>query len=111
MHLALGAKNKLKFIDGYMEIPDEDYLNCNAWECCNHLIQSWIINYVTPYIAQILVFHEHAIDVWQDLKERFFKVDRVCIAMLRSTINNLKQDSKFVLDYFTKMKTTCPHPF
>lgn len=74
---------------------------------------------------QILVFHEHAIDVWQDLKERFFKVDRVCIAMLRSTINNLKQDSKFVLDYFTGMKTmwvelnsrchmlrcTCPHPF
>lgn len=48
MPIALGAKNKLKLIDGYMEIPDEDYLNCNAWECCNHLIQSWIINYVTP---------------------------------------------------------------
>jgi len=29
---AFGVKNKLKFIDGSMEIPDEDELNHNAWE-------------------------------------------------------------------------------
>jgi len=27
---AFGAKNKLKFVDGSMEIPDEDDLNRNA---------------------------------------------------------------------------------
>jgi hypothetical protein len=37
---AFGAKNKLKFIDGSMEIPDEDDLNRSAWERCNHLVQS-----------------------------------------------------------------------
>lgn len=45
---AFGAKNKLKFIDGSMEIPDEDDLNRNVWERCNHLVQSWIINSVSP---------------------------------------------------------------
>jgi len=54
---AFGAKNKLKFIDGSMEIPREDDLNQNVWERCNHFIQSWIINSVTPQIAQTLVFH------------------------------------------------------
>lgn len=121
---AFGAKNKLKFIDGSMEIPDDDDLNRAAWERCNHLIQSWIINSVSPQIAQTLVFHENAIDAWQDLKERFAKADRIRIATLRSKINNLKQGSKTVLDYFTEMKTlweelnshrpmphcTCPHP-
>jgi len=83
------AKNKLKFIDGSMEIPEEDDLNRNAWERCNHLIQSWIINYVSPQIAQTLVFHENAIDAWLDLKERFAKANRIRIATLRSKINNL----------------------
>lgn len=107
-----------------MEIPDEDDLNRNAWERCNQLVHSWIINSVSPQIAQTLVFHENAIDAWNELKERFAKADRIRIASLRSKINNLKQGSKTVLEYFTEMKTlweelnshrpmphcTCPHP-
>jgi len=96
---AFGAKNKLKFIDGSMEIPDKDDLNRSAWERCNHLIQSWIINSVSPQIAQTLVFHENAIDAWLNLKEPFSKADTIRIATLRSKIHNLKQGSKLVLDY------------
>jgi len=58
------------------------------------------------------------------LQERFSKVDRICVASLRSSINNLKQGDKSVLDYFIEMKSlweelnshrpmpicTCPHP-
>ena len=33
---AFGAKNKLKFVDGSMEIPYEDDLNRNAWERWNN---------------------------------------------------------------------------
>jgi len=60
----------------------------------------------------------------EELKERFSKVDRIREASLRSSINNLKQGSKFVLEYFIEMKTlweelnshrslalyTCIHP-
>ncbi|MCI26703.1 integrase catalytic region, partial [Trifolium medium] len=87
-----------------MPIPDFDDLNRRAWERCNHLIHSWIINSVSEQIAQTLVFHENCIDVWLDLQERFSKVDRIRIANLRTSINNLKQGSKSVLDYFTEMK-------
>jgi hypothetical protein len=80
MQRALGAKNKLVFINGSVPIPNLDDLNRDAWERCNHLVYSWLINSVSPQIAQTLVFHEHAIDVWDELKERFAKVDRIRIA-------------------------------
>ena len=67
MQRALGAKNKLVFINGSIPIPDFDDLNRNARECCNHLIHSWILNSVSPQIAQTIVFHERAIDVWEEL--------------------------------------------
>ena len=54
--------------------------------------------------AQTIVFYDTALDVWRDLQERFSKIDRIRIATFRSTINNLKQGSKSVLDYFTELK-------
>jgi len=80
MQRALGAKNKLPFINGTLHVPDTDDLNCNAWERCNHLVHSWLINSVSDSISQTIVFHDNAFDVWEDLKERFSKVDRIRIA-------------------------------
>jgi len=104
MQRALGAKNKLSFINVILHVPENDDLNRNAWEQCNHLVHSWLINSVLDSIAQTIVFHDNAYDVWEDLKERFSKVDRIRIAQLRSSINTLKQGTKSVLDYFTEMK-------
>jgi len=36
---------------------------------------------------------------WQDLHERFSKIDRIHNATLYSSFNNLKQGTKSVLDY------------
>jgi hypothetical protein len=124
MKHVLGAKNKLFFVDGSIPIPPTDDLNCSAWDRCNYLIHSRILNSVSPQIAQTIVFHEYAIDVWIELQDRFSKVDRVRIASLRTAINNLKQGTKSVLEYFTDLKSlweelnshrpmpmfTCPHP-
>ena len=44
MQRALGTKNKLGFIKGNIHVPDSDDLLCSAWERCNHLVQSWLIN-------------------------------------------------------------------
>jgi len=105
MQRALGAMNKLVSINGPIHIPNLDYLNGNAWQRCNHLIHSWIINSVSPQIAHTIVFHERAIDVWEELKEQYSKVYRICIATLRLAINNLKQGSMFVFEYLTEIMT------
>jgi len=82
MQHALRAKNKLPFINGALPVPDDDDFNKTVWERCNHLVQSWLIASVSDSIAQNIVFHDTAFDVWQDLKERFSKVDRIRIAKL-----------------------------
>ena len=67
-------------------------------------VQSWLIASVSNSIAQTIVFHDTAFDVWQDLQESFSKVDCIRIANLCSSINNLKQRSKYVLEYFPELK-------
>lgn len=94
----LGAKKNLTIIDGSMEILDFDDLNRAAWEQCNHLVHSWIINYVSDSISQTIIFHQNSIDVWNDLKEIFSKIDRVRVAHLRFQLNNMKQGGKIVLE-------------
>lgn len=69
MRKALGAKNKLSIIDGSMEIPYFDDLN----QRCNHLVHSWLINYVSDSITQTIIFHENSIDVWMILKKYLLK--------------------------------------
>lgn len=103
MQRALGAKNKLAFIDGSITVPDSTDLNHAAQERCNYLIHSWLLNSVSEPIAQTIVFLENALDVWIDLKERFAKADRIRVANIRAKLNNLKQESKSVLDYYTEM--------
>jgi len=68
MQHALGAKNKIPFINGSIHVADPLDLNHNAWERCNHVVHSWIINSVSDSIAQTIVFHDNAFDVWEDLK-------------------------------------------
>jgi len=97
MQRALGTKNKLGFINGNIPVPDSDDLLRSAWERCNHLVQSWIINSLSESIAQTVVFYDSALEIWQDLHERFSKVDSL-------SINSLKQGNKPVIDYFTELK-------
>jgi len=50
------------------------------------------------------VFLKKSIDIWQILKEKFSKVDRIRVTNIRSKINNLKQGSKSILDYFSEIQ-------
>lgn len=72
MKIDLGGKMKLKFIDGILLVPADSFdPSGRAWDRCNMLVHSWIINSVSDIIAQSIVFMENIIDVWNDLKERF----------------------------------------
>lgn len=65
----------------------------------------WLINSVSDSIGQTIMVNENSIDVWEDLKERFSKIDHVLLSNLRSQLNSLKQRARFVLEYFIGMKT------
>lgn len=97
------VQNKLSMIDHSTPVPN-DGINKSSCEWCNHILHSWMINYVYDSIAQTILYHDNVIEVWDDLKERFSKIVRVWVSTLQSQLNSLKQGSKSVLDYFIEIK-------
>ncbi|GAU22432.1 hypothetical protein TSUD_123190 [Trifolium subterraneum] len=75
-----------------------------AWNRCNMLVHSWIMNSVSDSIAQSIVFMENAINVWNDLKERFSQADLVRIDELQQELHSLKQDSRSVTEFYSDLK-------
>ncbi|XP_045809708.1 uncharacterized protein LOC123904057 [Trifolium pratense] len=100
-----------------------DELNFIAWERCNNLVHSWLINSMKPQVAESVVYIENAVDVWNDLKERYLQGDRVRVATLYQDISNFMEGSLKVSEFFTEMRAlweeldqfrplprfTCPH--
>jgi gag-polypeptide of LTR copia-type len=55
MTVALGVKNKLCFVDGTLDEPtakDEK----KAWQRCNHMVFSWLINALSKDLRDSVVF-------------------------------------------------------
>ncbi|GAU31202.1 hypothetical protein TSUD_210590 [Trifolium subterraneum] len=105
MRRALHGKLKIEFIDGSIAVPTDPFdPSFRAWNRCNSLVHSWILNSVSDSIAQSLVFLENAIDVWTDLRERFAQADLVRIAELQQEIHSLKQESRTVTEFYSDLK-------
>jgi hypothetical protein len=104
MRRAIGAKNKFDFVDGTIKVPDDFDPSYRAWCRCNVLIHSWIMNSVDDSIAQSIVYLENAIDVWNELKERFSRGDYIRISELQVEIYGLKQGNRSVSEFYTALK-------
>lgn len=105
MRRVLISKNKYKFVDGTFPVPAAHDPTYEAWERCNNLIHTWIMNSVSPPIAQSVVYIENAVDVWTDLRERFSQGDLIRVAELQEEIYAFKQGNMSVTEYFTELRS------
>lgn len=48
---ALGAKNKLGFIEGFTKRPDTSDHMFHQWQCCDYMVIGWILNSLKPKIS------------------------------------------------------------
>ena len=71
MTISLNAKSKLGFIDGTITAPDAktEPNDCASWKNCNDIILSWILNSLTPDLADSVIFSNTAQEVWEDLRD------------------------------------------
>lgn len=65
---------------------------------------SWILNIVNQELSVGIVFASSAALVWQDLKERFDKVNGSRIFFLHRSIATLNQGESIASVYFTRLK-------
>lgn len=103
MKKVLIVKNKFKFVDGSLMAPDSFDPSGEAFERCNNLVHSWILNSVSPSIAQSIMHIESASRCWKILKDS--QGNSMCVAELKVELYHLKQGNMSVTDFFTHMST------
>ncbi|XP_072060351.1 uncharacterized protein [Arachis hypogaea] len=102
---ALSSKNKIKFVNGSISKPESTDPLFEVWERCNDYVISWITLSLSPDIAQSVMWHNVASDLWKDLKHRYFQGDVFKVAGLEKEMFTLRQGDLNMTDYFTRLKS------
>lgn len=105
MKRALLSKNKLKFVNGKLPMPNEDDPSFDAWERCNSMVASWISRTLTAQIASSVVSIDSATHLWDELQERFTKSNYFRFSDLLQSAHSIKQGELSVSDFYTNLKT------
>ncbi|XP_020873505.1 uncharacterized protein LOC110226368 [Arabidopsis lyrata subsp. lyrata] len=105
MRISLDAKNKLGFIDGSLPRPVESDSNFRLWSRCNSMVKSWMLNSVSPQIYRSILRMNDAVDIWRDLFSRFHLTNLPRTYNLTQEIQDLRQGSMSLSEYYTLLKT------
>nr|KYP47946.1 hypothetical protein KK1_030433 [Cajanus cajan] len=62
--MALVSKNNIGFLNGTIPIPVATDPIYSSWERCNTLLMSWLLNSLSPSIAQSVIFFDRAVDIY-----------------------------------------------
>ncbi|KAF7127773.1 hypothetical protein RHSIM_Rhsim11G0163200 [Rhododendron simsii] len=105
MTISLNAKSKLGFVDGTITAPlaktkPDDYA---SWRRCNDMILSWILNSLTPDLADSVIYSTTTQEVWEALRDRFSQSDATRIFQIERDIACLTQDQMTVAAYYTRL--------
>uniref|UniRef100_A0A803P5H6 Retrotransposon Copia-like N-terminal domain-containing protein n=1 Tax=Cannabis sativa TaxID=3483 RepID=A0A803P5H6_CANSA len=105
MMIALVARKKIRFINGKLpqrEKDDEDY---DSWCRCNSTVISWILHAISGEIADSILYHDNAAEIWDELHERFNEKNAPRIFEAKKMMQSLTQGSNTVTTYFTRLKS------
>ncbi|XP_074368570.1 uncharacterized protein LOC141708711 [Apium graveolens] len=108
--MALGAKNKLGFIDGSLHKPAEDSVDYNKWIRNDYMVMSWLTSSMEPVIFDSFIFATSAHDLWTDVADRFGNYGR------GQGQSNFKKDFKrskldLICDHFKRKGHTADQCF
>ncbi|TMW81348.1 hypothetical protein EJD97_010178 [Solanum chilense] len=105
MKIALLGKRKYVFVTGVCtRVLYREELH-EQWETWNAIVLSWLMNTVSEELLSGIVYATNSFSVWNDLKERFDKVNRVTIYRFHTDIATLSQVTNTISHYFSKLKT------
>lgn len=105
MLMAIGAHNKFGFLDGSITKPVPIDPNFSVWYRCNLMVSPWICVFVSPKIAQVILYIDLAEKMWKLLIEWFEQSNEPRIFELHQAINAITQSQSFVNDYFTRLES------
>ncbi|XP_070015793.1 uncharacterized protein [Nicotiana sylvestris] len=104
MRVALLGRNKLGMVDGSCMKESFPTTMKNHWERVNVIVLSWIMNFVNSSLLGGIMYAYNTQVVWDDLYERFYKVDDARTFNLHKEIGTMTQGTSSVSVYYSKLK-------
>ncbi|PNX93517.1 retrovirus-related Pol polyprotein from transposon TNT 1-94 [Trifolium pratense] len=101
---ALRARKKFGFVDGTIGRPGEESSDLEDWWTNNSLLVSWIMNTIEPSLRSTMSHMEVAMDLWNDIKERFSIANGPRIQQLKAELVECKQKGLTIVTYYGKLK-------
>ncbi|XP_059281254.1 uncharacterized protein LOC132034942 [Lycium ferocissimum] len=104
MKLVWRGKNKLGFVFGTCKKEMYDSSLHELWDRCDAIVLALIVNTVSKDLISTVIYASNAYKVWEDLKERFNKVNTSTTYHLHREIATVTQGVDSVSVYFSKLK-------
>lgn len=102
MERAFGIKSKLGFVRGDFPRPTDPY-QLVRWERCDSVVLTWIVNSVSPEIAETLTHSKSSMEAWFVLQIRFSGSNGPRLYALHREITNFCQGELLVSEYHGKL--------
>ncbi|CAM8957205.1 unnamed protein product [Rhodiola kirilowii] len=68
---AFCSKCKLRFLDGQISQPADDYDEIDDWWSVNSMLVAWILQSIDPSLQSTITYSNKVKDLWDDLKQCF----------------------------------------
>ncbi|KAL0308590.1 UNVERIFIED_CONTAM: hypothetical protein Sradi_5801300 [Sesamum radiatum] len=91
VRLALGAKQKVGFIDGTCAKPAENKEELEQWQRVDCMILSWLLNSISKDIAEAFLYTTSAHELWKELETRFGDSNGPMLYDVQKRITSLTQ--------------------
>ncbi|KAL2242588.1 UNVERIFIED_CONTAM: Copia protein [Sesamum indicum] len=104
MIFALGARQKVGFIDGTCPKPTQDKTEIEQWQKIDCMVITWILNSISKNIVQAFLYTTSARDLWLELESRFGESNGPLLYQIQREIGSITQNNNSVAVYFTNLK-------
>ncbi|XP_019230465.1 PREDICTED: uncharacterized protein LOC109211384 [Nicotiana attenuata] len=99
MIVSLSARNKIGFIDGSCTKLAVDSPQYRQWDRCNNMVISWLINSLSPDIAESVQYSETAESIWKQLNNRYGTVNgtkpcKSCVCAAKEGLQKEKEEDR-----------------
>ena len=103
--MALDVCNKRGFIDGIIPKPSLTHRDYGAWSCCNDMVATWLMNFVSKKIGESLLFISNVEGIWNNLLARLKQDDAPRVYDIEKRLRKIEQGSMDVSTYYTELVT------
>ncbi|XP_009786085.1 uncharacterized protein [Nicotiana sylvestris] len=104
MIVSLSARNKIGFIDGSCTKHVVDSPQYRQWDMCNNMVISWLINSLSPDIAESVQHSKTAESIWKQFNNRYGTVSGTKVFEIKRELASTYQGTLDIASYFNKLK-------